>query len=68
VSTVCRRTDVVFTTTGRPVPALATLVHQEHDPIALPPGTYRVWRQREHPLQAPVGVTGRPWVPEGSSG
>jgi len=26
----------------------ATLVHQEHGPIALPLGVYRVWRQREY--------------------
>ncbi len=26
----------------------ATLVHQEHGPIELPRGTYRVWRQREY--------------------
>lgn len=26
----------------------ATLVHQEHGPIALPRGVYRVWRQREY--------------------
>lgn len=26
----------------------ATLVHQEHGPIVLGPGTYRVWRQREY--------------------
>lgn len=28
--------------------AVATLVHQEHGPIQLPRGTYRVWRQREY--------------------
>jgi hypothetical protein len=26
----------------------ATLVHQEHGPIVLGPGVYRVWRQREY--------------------
>ena len=26
----------------------ATVVHQEHAPIELPPGNYRVWRQREY--------------------
>jgi hypothetical protein len=26
----------------------ATLVHQEHGPIPLATGTYRVWRQREY--------------------
>ena len=26
----------------------ATLVHQEHKPIELPKGVYRVWRQREY--------------------
>lgn len=29
-------------------PPGATLVHEEHAPIALPPGMYRVWRQREY--------------------
>ena len=26
----------------------ATLIHQEHGPIVLPRGEYRVWRQREY--------------------
>jgi len=26
----------------------ATLIHQEHGPIELPQGIYRVWRQREY--------------------
>jgi hypothetical protein len=26
----------------------ATLIHQEHGPIELPQGEYRVWRQREY--------------------
>jgi hypothetical protein len=26
----------------------ATLIHQEHGPISLPCGDYRVWRQREY--------------------
>jgi hypothetical protein len=26
----------------------ATVVHQEHGPIALPRGNYRVWQQREY--------------------
>ena len=26
----------------------ATLVHEEHGPITLPRGDYRVWRQREY--------------------
>lgn len=30
---------------------LATLVHQEHGPIELPRGLYRVWRQREYSPQ-----------------
>ena len=30
---------------------LATLVHQEHGPIGLPRGDYRVWRQREYSPQ-----------------
>jgi hypothetical protein len=29
----------------------ATLVHQEHGPISLAQGTYRVWRQREYSPQ-----------------
>lgn len=28
--------------------ASATVVHEEHDPIELPKGLYRVWRQREY--------------------
>lgn len=28
--------------------ATATLVHEEHRPIELPTGVYRVWRQREY--------------------
>lgn len=27
---------------------MATLIHQEHGPIELPRGQYRVWRQREY--------------------
>ncbi len=30
----------------------ATLVHQEHGPIQLPRGSYRVWRQREYSPQS----------------
>ena len=30
----------------------ATIVHQEHGPIALRRGTYRVWGQREYTPQA----------------
>jgi hypothetical protein len=26
----------------------ATLIHQEHGPISLPTGVYRVWKQREY--------------------
>lgn len=26
----------------------ATITHQEHNPITLPPGEYSVWRQREY--------------------
>ena len=56
--TVWRRGDVVLIATGRPVPALATLVHQEHGPIVLPMGAYRVQRRR-HPVPgAPVWVAG----------
>jgi hypothetical protein len=29
-------------------PAGATIVHEEHRPLALEAGTYRVWRQREY--------------------
>jgi hypothetical protein len=29
----------------------ATLIHQEHGPIVLPQGEYRVWRQREYSPQ-----------------
>jgi hypothetical protein len=32
----------------RVVAPVATLVHQEHGPIALSAGVYRVWRQREY--------------------
>jgi hypothetical protein len=34
----------------------ATVVHQEHGPIVLPPGFYRVWRQREYTPQRIVVV------------
>jgi hypothetical protein len=30
----------------------ATVVHQEHRPITLPRGCYRVWQQREYSPQA----------------
>jgi hypothetical protein len=30
----------------------ATVVHQEHGPITLPRGVYRVWQQREYTPQA----------------
>jgi hypothetical protein len=33
-----------MTVAGAPV----TLEHQEHDPIVIPPGAYRVIRQREY--------------------
>jgi hypothetical protein len=33
----------------------ATLVHQEHKPIALPKGDYRIWIQREYEPKAPRG-------------
>ena len=32
----------------RIVEPTATLIHQEHGPISLPAGDYRVWRQREY--------------------
>ena len=34
----------------------ATVVHQEHAPIELPKGVYRVWRQREYTPQRIVIV------------
>lgn len=30
----------------------ATLVHEEHDPIVIPQGVYRVWQQREYTPKA----------------
>jgi hypothetical protein len=30
----------------------ATVIHEEHRPITLPRGTYRVWQQREYTPQA----------------
>ena len=36
----------------------ASVVHEEHLPIELPPGIYRVWRQREYD---PV-TKGEQWV------
>lgn len=38
------------------VEAGATIVHEEHDTITLPPGNYRVVRQREYAPEAPVWV------------
>jgi hypothetical protein len=35
------------------------LVHEEHDPIPMPPGTYRVVRQREYARR--VAVDGVAW-------
>ncbi len=32
----------------RVIAPAATLIHQEHGPITLPTGFYRVWRQREY--------------------
>jgi hypothetical protein len=32
----------------RVVSSTATLLHEEHGPICLPQGDYRVWRQREY--------------------
>ncbi|HEY1379146.1 MAG TPA: hypothetical protein VGF55_20255 [Gemmataceae bacterium] len=32
--------------------AAATIVHQEHSPVTLPRGVYRVWRQREYSPEA----------------
>jgi len=33
-----------------------TLIHEEHHPITLPRGVYRVWQQREYTPQAIVRV------------
>lgn len=30
----------------------ATVIHEEHAPVTLPRGLYRVWRQREYTPQA----------------
>jgi hypothetical protein len=38
------------------VEAEAQIVHEEHDTIVLPPGNYRVVRQREYAPAAPVYV------------
>lgn len=38
------------------VDGAATLEHQEHDPIPLPTGSYRVVRQREYAPEAPRPV------------
>ncbi len=35
----------------------ATVVHQEHGPVTLPRGTYRVWQQREYSPEAIRRVT-----------
>src|SRR5436305_7774044 len=32
------------------------IVHQEHNPIVLPPGTYRIWQQREYTPERIVRV------------
>jgi hypothetical protein len=34
----------------------ATVIHEEHGPITLPRGAYRVWRQREYTPKAIVTV------------
>jgi hypothetical protein len=36
--------------------SIATLVHEEHKPIKLPKGIYRVWMQREYTPAAIVQV------------
>lgn len=36
--------------------SIATLVHEEHKPIELPKGIYRVWMQREYTPAAIVQV------------
>lgn len=48
------------------VPSVATLVHQEHAPVAVPPGLYRVVIQREYvpaPVDVPASLASRPWRP-----
>ena len=37
----------------RVVARQATLIHQEHNPIRIPQGSYRVWQQREYEPKAP---------------
>jgi hypothetical protein len=39
------------------VASTARLLHEEHAPIELPRGIYRVWRQREYTPQAIVRVS-----------
>lgn len=34
------------------VAEMATVIHEEHKPITLPRGIYRVWQQREYTPQA----------------
>lgn len=38
----------------------AVLVHDEHDPIEIPPGNYKVIRQREYEPPPETTSTGRP--------
>jgi hypothetical protein len=40
----------------------ATLVHEEHEPLTVPPGSYVVRRQREYAPVAGVGKRGWRWV------
>ena len=44
------------------VEEVATLVHDEHDPIPLATGAYRVVRQREYTPPAPRGRQNFRWV------
>jgi hypothetical protein len=49
------KTAILYETNGllfvKVIADKATLVHEEHKPIELPRGTYRVWQQREYTPQ-----------------
>lgn len=40
----------------------ARVEHEEHDPLQLEPGLYRVRRQRVHTPRSPTMPKARPWV------
>jgi hypothetical protein len=51
--TILEKSDVVLWQSGANLflqidSVQATVVHQEHSPIEIPRGIYRVWRQREY--------------------